>query len=77
MEILVNGQMKLKYINKENRKKKYFILIGSSMGSWIALNQFKYFEKQIKGFLGIGSATRIFRKTYVEKIYKKNEKRNY
>jgi hypothetical protein len=26
------------------------------MGSWLSLNQFKYFQKQIKGFLGIGSA---------------------
>ena len=32
------------------------ILIGSSMGAWIAINQFKYFQKQINGFLGIGSA---------------------
>ena len=32
------------------------ILIGSSMGAWISLNQFKFFKKQIKGFLGIGSA---------------------
>ena len=33
-----------------------FILVGSSMGSWLALNQFKSFKNQIKGFLGIGSA---------------------
>ena len=31
-------------------KKNNFILIGSSMGSWISLNQFKFFKKQIKGF---------------------------
>jgi len=37
-------------------KKKDFILIGSSMGAWISLNQFKIFKKQIKGFLGIGPA---------------------
>ena len=36
--------------------KNKIILIGSSMGSWIALNQFKLFKKQIRGFLGIGSA---------------------
>ena len=35
-------------------KKNLIILIGSSMGSWISLNQFKIFKKQIKGFLGIG-----------------------
>ena len=37
-------------------KKNNFILIGSSMGAWIALNQFKFFKSQIKGFIGIGSA---------------------
>ncbi len=37
-------------------KKNNFILVGSSMGSWISLNQFKIFKNQIKGFLGIGSA---------------------
>ena len=26
------------------------------MGAWISLNQFKFFKKQIVGFLGIGSA---------------------
>ena len=26
------------------------------MGAWIALNQFKYYKDQIKGFIGIGSA---------------------
>ena len=42
-------------IKKIVRKNK-IILIGSSMGSWISLNQFKFFKKQIIGFLGIGSA---------------------
>ena len=37
-------------------KKNNFILVGSSMGSWISLNLFKYFKKQILGFIGIGSA---------------------
>ena len=37
-------------------KKNEFILVGSSMGAWLSLNQFKYFKTQIKGFLGIGSA---------------------
>ena len=26
-------------------KKNNFILIGSSMGAWLSLNQFKYFQK--------------------------------
>tara|TARA_B100000242_G_scaffold272350_1_gene225156 strand:+ start:185 stop:940 length:756 start_codon:yes stop_codon:yes gene_type:complete len=36
--------------------KNNFILIGSSMGAWIALNQFRFFKSKIKGLLGIGSA---------------------
>ena len=42
-------------IKKIVRKNK-IILVGSSMGAWISLIQFQYFKKQIKGFLGIGSA---------------------
>jgi uncharacterized protein len=42
----------IKNVVKENN----FVLIGSSMGSWLALNQFKVFKKKIKGFLGVGSA---------------------
>lgn len=42
----------IKNVVKENN----FVLVGSSMGSWLALNQFKVFKKKIKGFLGIGSA---------------------
>ncbi len=57
-------------------KKNKIILVGSSMGSWISLNQFKFFKKQIVGFLGIGLRAPIFRKFNVEKIFKKNEKGN-
>jgi len=35
---------------------KKLIFIGSSMGSWIILNLFIIFHKQLKGFIGIGSA---------------------
>ena len=52
-------------------KKNYFILIGSSMGSWIALKQFKYFHKQIKGFLGIGSAPEFLERLMWKKFTKK------
>ena len=55
-------------------KKNNFILIGSSMGAWIALNQFNYFKKQIKGFVGIGSAPefleRLMWKQFTKKIKK-------
>ena len=46
----------VKIMIKKIVKKNNFVLVGSSMGSWLALNQFKYFKKQINGFLGIGSA---------------------
>ena len=45
-----------KVVIKKIVRKNNFILIGSSMGAWIALNQFKYFKNQIRGFIGIGSA---------------------
>ena len=41
--------------NKISKNKK-IIFIGSSMGSWIALNLAKYFKKQLVGFVGISSA---------------------
>ena len=52
-------------------KKNSFILIGSSMGAWIAMNQFKYFKKQIKGFLGIGSAPEFLSRLMWNKFPKK------
>ena len=52
-------------------KKNDFILVGSSMGSWLSLNQFKYFKKQIKGFLGIGSAPEFLDKLMWKKFTKK------
>ena len=48
-----------------------FVLIGSSMGAWIAMNQFKYFKKQIKGFLGIGSAPEFLSRLMWNKFPKK------
>ena len=52
-------------------KKNNFILVGSSMGSWLSLNQFKYFQKQIKGFLGIGSAPEFLERLMWKKFTKK------
>ena len=52
-------------------KKNNFILIGSSMGAWISLNQFKNFKKQIKGFLGIGSAPEFLENLMWKKFAKK------
>ena len=60
-------------------KKNNFILIGSSMGAWISLNQFKYFKNQIKGFIGIGSAPefldRLMWKKFSNKIKKEIRKK--
>ena len=55
-------------------KKNSFILVGSSMGAWIALNQFKYFKKQIKGFIGIGSAPEFLDRLMWRRFPKKIKK---
>ena len=52
-------------------KKKKFILIGSSMGSWLSLKQFKYYSSQINGFLGIGSAPEFLERLMWKKFSKK------
>ena len=44
------------------------------MGSWISLNQFKIFKKQIKGFLGIGSAPEFLENLMWKKFSKKMKK---
>jgi uncharacterized protein len=60
-----------KLLIKKIVKKNNFILVGSSMGSWLSLNQFKYFKKQIKGFLGIGSAPEFLERLMWKKFTKK------
>ena len=55
-------------------KKNNFILVGSSMGSWISLNQFKFFRTQIKGFIGIGSAPEFLDHLMWKKFTKKMKK---
>ena len=52
-------------------KKNRIILVGSSMGSWISLNQFKFFRGQITGFLGIGSAPQFLEELMWKKFSKK------
>ena len=52
-------------------KRNDIILVGSSMGAWISLNQFKIFKKQIKGFLGIGSAPEFLENLMWKKFSKK------
>ena len=65
-----NAKLLIKKIIRKNN----FILIGSSMGAWISLNQFKYFKKQIKGFLGIGSAPEFLTRLMWNKFPKKIKK---
>ena len=55
-------------------KKNNFILVGSSMGAWLSLNQFKNFKKQIKGFLGVGSAPEFLENLMWKKFTKKMKK---
>ena len=55
-------------------KKNKIIFIGSSMGAWISLNQFKFFKKQIVGFLGIGSAPEFLENLMWKKFTKKMKK---
>jgi alpha-beta hydrolase superfamily lysophospholipase len=56
---------------KKKIKKNNFILVGSSMGSWISTKQFEYYKKQIKGFIGIGSAPEFLEKVMWKKFTKK------
>ena len=59
------------FLIKKIVKKNDLILVGSSMGSWISLNQFKIFKNQIKGFLGIGSAPEFLENLMWKKFTKK------
>ncbi len=60
-----------KKLIKKIVKKNKFLIIGSSMGAWIALNQFKYFKNQIIGLLGIGSAPEFLDRLMWKKFSKK------
>ena len=75
----INGNIskwknEIKITIKKIIKKNNFILVGSSMGSWLSLSQFKYFHKQIKGFLGIGSAPEFLENLMWKKFSKKMKK---
>ena len=62
------------YVIKKIIKKNKFILVGSSMGSWISMKQFKVFKNQIVGFLGIGSAPEFLEYLMWRKFSKKIKK---
>ena len=61
----------VKVVIKNIVKKNKFILVGSSMGAWLSLNQFKYFKNQIIGLLGIGSAPEFLQNLMWKKFTKK------
>jgi len=63
-----------KLLIKKIVKKNKIILVGSSMGSWISLNLFKFFKKQIIGFLGIGSAPEFLERLMWNKFSKEMKK---
>ena len=65
-----DAKISIKKIVKKNK----FILIGSSMGAWISLNQFKFFKNQILGFIGIGSAPEFLDRLMWNKFSKKIKK---
>ena len=61
-------------IEAKVKKDKILIFVGSSMGSWIALNLFQNFKKQIKGFIGIASAPQFLEELMWKKFSKKIKK---
>ena len=61
-------------IRSKIKKHKNLIFIGSSMGSWIALNLFPFFKKKIKGFIGISSAPEFLEELMWKKFNNKIKK---
>ena len=61
-------------IESKVKKSNDLIFIGSSMGSWIALNLLQIFKKQIKGFIGISSAPQFLEELMWKKFSKKIKK---
>ena len=63
-----------KLIKNKTKKKQKLIFIGSSMGSWIALNLFSHFKKKLKAFIGIASAPEFLENLMWKKFNKKIKK---
>ena len=61
-------------IVRKYAKNSKLIFIGSSMGAWISLNQFKIFKNQIVGFLGIGAAPEFLENIIWKKFSNKIKK---
>ena len=61
-------------IRSKTKNSKKFIFIGSSMGSWIALNLLSTFKKKLKGFIGIASAPEFLEELMWKKFNKEIKK---
>ncbi len=61
-------------IKSKIKKNSSLIFIGSSMGSWIALNLISKFKKQIKAFIGIASAPEFLERLMWKKFDTKTKK---
>ena len=61
-------------IKAKIKSKKKLIFIGSSMGSWVVLNLFKNFHRQLVGFIGIASAPEFTEEIMWKKFSKKIKK---
>ena len=72
ISIWTNDSKKL--IRSKIKKNTKIIFIGSSMGSWIALNLIKKFKNQICGFIGISSAPDFLENLMWKKFNKKIKK---
>ena len=64
-------------IKSKTKKDKNLIFIGSSMGSWIALNLFPFFKKKLKGFIGISSAPEFLEELMWKKFNNKIKNGNH
>tara|TARA_B100000686_G_scaffold353051_1_gene457107 strand:- start:8431 stop:9207 length:777 start_codon:yes stop_codon:yes gene_type:complete len=60
-----------KLLRSKIKKRDNLIFIGSSMGSWIALNLFSKFKNRIKGFIGLASAPEFLEELMWKKFNKK------
>jgi len=58
-------------IKSKTKKSKKIFFIGSSMGSWIAMNLIYFFKKKISGFIGLASAPEFLEELMWKKFNKK------
>ena len=58
----------------KSKTKGKLLFVGSSMGSWVALNLFPSFKKRIFGFIGIASAPEFLENLMWKKFSKKIKK---